>query len=295
MHRKAIAIVVSGLTVVVVLLTSAAYGDQGDALVEAARKGDLKQVQDLLNQGVNPDSRDKYGSTAIAAAAYQGDSRKDVIELLLNEGADPVVGLNSVSAIYERSLQPPHDEIVKLLIHEVANVNVRLRGGYPNDETLLIWAIGRVPTDVIRLIIDKDPDVNAGDDSGHTALMKAVSRGEDEIAMLLLEKGANVNARTKKGWTALMGAGARLGIVKALLDKGADVNAKDNCGFTPLMGAAERSGGRDVVKLMLENGADINARDICGRSVLAHALGNRDSEVLKLILWTKVLRWWKRF
>jgi len=58
----------------------------GHVLVEAAGKGDLKQVEQEITRGTDLNARDKTGNTALMAAAAKG--HVDVVRKLLEAGAD---------------------------------------------------------------------------------------------------------------------------------------------------------------------------------------------------------------
>jgi hypothetical protein len=60
---------VVGLFILVPIFCSVSYGDPGEALIVAAKEGDVKQVQGLLEKGVGVDSKDDSGLTALMAAA----------------------------------------------------------------------------------------------------------------------------------------------------------------------------------------------------------------------------------
>ena len=63
-----------------------ALADDGQALHEAARKGDLAAVRALLDKGVKPDSPGRHGLTPLGVAASVGNF--DVAKLLVERGAD---------------------------------------------------------------------------------------------------------------------------------------------------------------------------------------------------------------
>jgi outer membrane protein assembly factor BamB len=75
------------LTIVLVLAVSGvARADDGEALHEAARRGDLARVRSLLDSGVKPDSEGRHGFTALMVAA--GEGHVEVARLLVARGAD---------------------------------------------------------------------------------------------------------------------------------------------------------------------------------------------------------------
>lgn len=57
-------------------------------IFEAAREGDLKSLEALLDGGTDVDAEDEQGWTALSWAAGQGHA--DLVRLLLERGADPI-------------------------------------------------------------------------------------------------------------------------------------------------------------------------------------------------------------
>jgi ankyrin repeat protein len=86
MHTLAIIRVGATLLTLLALFCSAVFASQGEALMEAALKGNLKHVQDLLDKGVDVNAKDKDGKTPLMAAAVRG--QLEVVKLLLEKGAD---------------------------------------------------------------------------------------------------------------------------------------------------------------------------------------------------------------
>lgn len=75
-------------------------------------------------------------------------------------------------------------------------------------------------TEIVKLLLEKNADVNAtSSNGGLTALMYAAQKGHIEIVKLLLNKGADTNVATPDGDTALMLAND-VEIVKLLINKG---------------------------------------------------------------------------
>jgi hypothetical protein len=100
---------------------SSAPGDKAEALWEAARKGDATTVEKLLNEGVDVNTKYRYGATALSYACDRGNL--EVVKVLLAHGADVNVEdtfyhatpLNwAVSPAMGR--KPQHAEIVGLLL-----------------------------------------------------------------------------------------------------------------------------------------------------------------------------------
>lgn len=80
--------------------------------------------------------------------------------------------------------------------------------------------------DVVLLLLEHKPNVNALDKDGCTALAIACREGHHEIANALLNAGAYVNIQDRAGDTNLIHAvkGGHRGVVESLLKKYADVD-----------------------------------------------------------------------
>ncbi|KAF1955322.1 ankyrin, partial [Byssothecium circinans] len=106
---------------------------------------------------------------------------------------------------------------------------------------------------VVKLLLNKDADVNAQGGEYGNALQVASSRGHEQIVKLLLDKDADVNAQGGRYGNALQAASFRghEQIVKLLLDKDADVNAQDGEYGNALQAASFR-GHEQIVKLLVE-------------------------------------------
>jgi uncharacterized protein len=149
--------------------------DGGTPLTLAATFGETDAVNELLENGANPDATDKYGSTALIAAACDCA----VIDM------------------------PDTYESMKLLLKKHANPNARNKAG----TTALMAAVTWSRTDNMKLLLDHRANIDAKDNDGNTALMVAASGGAIDLtpaAKLLIEKGANITIRNKRGETALM-------------------------------------------------------------------------------------------
>ena len=193
------------------LLTTTAFADP---IHTAAKNGDLAGVQAELDKGV--DVNKWYEDPFLL-----GDSKWTPLLF---------------AAVYG------HKEVVKLLIAEGANVNVK---GAFDEWTPLQLAASEGYKEIVELLISNGADVNAKVDwNGTTPLHEAAMSGHKEIVELLIDNGADVNAKKKGyGYTPLHYA-ATYGykeVVELLIAKGADVNAKANNGKTPLDAAGDRN------------------------------------------------------
>ncbi len=207
-------------------------------LIQAVESGDLKQVQAVLNRGVNVDEIDKHARTALMCAVKM--KRKDIIALLIERGADPHIDTW-------------------------------------NNKTALREAVKNGDKDSVRLFLAKDIDAKATLRSKGYALLEAANKGYQDIAKLLLDNGANPdstgvssNSDCFTTHTPLLEAAGNghKNIVKLLLNKGVDVNAQSSTtNNTALMESLLR-GHKDIAKLLLDNGANPHIPDVHGNTAL---------------------------
>ena len=131
-------------------------------LLEAARKGDVRKVRELLDRGANVNARDEYGWTPLHLAAYRG-----------------------------------YAEVARLLLDRGANVDARDDVG----DTPLHWAAHDGHLDVVELLLEHGADVNARAKDGATPLHAAAVNGRVDVVELLLEWGADASVMDKGGLT----------------------------------------------------------------------------------------------
>lgn len=234
------------------------------ALREGAGFLKPKDIAFLLEQGVSPDTADRFGMTPIMAAASAGNF--ETLKTLL---ACSQANINAVDNFGRTALHHASDinagEFIRLLR------NGRERGG-SNFEDYVAFFRESHPgkAAVVELLLEKGIDINAVDNLGKTALHYAAKRGLIEVAERLIDGGAKVDAVSHYGRTVLHEA-ASYGLTKMaklLVEKGIDVRATTPCGDTALHFAAKttfrfswQSRSRETVKFLIEKGADPSARN----------------------------------
>jgi ankyrin repeat protein len=226
------------------------------AFLEAAAKGDVTTTLALLDQGVDVNSRDRWGKTVLIHAAVQG--QLEVVRLLLDRGADVNAaapdGKTALLQVVEwYGPEKPRADVLRLLIARGANVNARSKQG----ESALEIAVRRRRMEMIKTLVAAGAEGKEKMDRifDEAALLEAAGKGDMAIVRVLLDRGANVNAKGEYGVTVLIRGAGHIDIVKLLLDRGADVNAKMDEGYTPLFYASNA----EIVRLLVAKGADVNA------------------------------------
>lgn len=180
---------------------------------KAAVKGDLNKVDEMLSKGLNVDTKDVYGHTALMSAAWGG-----------------------------------HNAVVKALLDRGADVNAKAK----YDRTALMYAAARDYSDIVNTLLEKGGEVNSQDKEGNSALRLSILKGQTSTVKTLLDKEADPNEiGGKYKNTPLMEAAWRgyPSIVRALLEKGADPEIKGKDGRTALELAMKR-GHEEIVQLL---------------------------------------------
>ncbi|MBI5205625.1 MAG: ankyrin repeat domain-containing protein [Nitrospirae bacterium] len=152
-------------------------------LIDAARRGDINAVKELLNEGADVNTKDRADRTALNYAASGGYA--EMAKALIEKGANVnTKDSNGDTALMKAAFKGQfkgHREIVKTLIANGADVNAKANNGW----TALTAAAEKGSTEVVRLLIEKGADVNAKGRDDRTALNFAASGGYTEIALLL--------------------------------------------------------------------------------------------------------------
>ncbi|MDD5424979.1 MAG: ankyrin repeat domain-containing protein [candidate division Zixibacteria bacterium] len=215
---------------------------------DAINGGDLARVKNLLNQDPSLlNVKFSSGLTPLNLASYRG--KTDIVEALLDMGADMNIGDNENS-------KPMHNAAVG----------------------------GHLP--VIELLLARGADIDNRDDNGITPFLFACNYRQLETARYLIEKGADFKATNNRGWSALLYAvmGGNVELVKLLLEKKVDVNQKSlDEGTTPLFYAVW-FGRDDIFRLLIAHGARINMKNNDGDSPLFWAMNDNCIEEAKLLV-----------
>jgi len=161
---------------------AAANNPQVDAFFAAARKGDAAAVKTLLDQGVDVNSKFRYGTTALFFACDHG--HLDVVRVLLERGADPNVkdtfyGATPLSwaSSPAQTRKPQHAEIVGLL----------LKHGAKGASDALLAAVREGDEPMTRIVLASG---GLSAQNLTDALETATHEKQDAIVTLLQQAGA---------------------------------------------------------------------------------------------------------
>jgi ankyrin repeat protein len=191
----------------------------------------------LLERGVDPNRRTRWGKTAVHHAALR-DNNLRIFEVLMDHGADPTLVADGQSAIV-RAVRRGRGDVLALCTRR--GIPVALQG-----VERLIAACASNDEAEVRTIAGREPDlVRAVLAEGGTLLAAFAGVGNTDGVRHLLDLGVDVRSPCQEGdgyfdiakdSTALHVAAwrARHATVRLLLERGAPVDVPDGEGRTPL-------------------------------------------------------------
>ncbi|KAF9884807.1 hypothetical protein FE257_001223 [Aspergillus nanangensis] len=246
---------------------SSEHGDYGNAAAAAARRGNAKALQYLLDAGANtkPLIHSAFISTCVAEESIEWDQKLRVFKILLNAGADVNTELREggFGSILAAAASESKLEDVKYLVKVGAEVNKPLEHG--NYGSALSAAAQQNDIDVVKYLVDIGAEVNVSLKHGKygSPLAAAASYWDNDITTFLLESGADVNMPLQHGQygSALAAAvfESEQSQIEILLKAGANVNMPLEHGeYGSALAAAISRDYTGHVRRLLEAGADVN-------------------------------------
>lgn len=282
--------------------------DLNSALADAAYKGSIELVHQLLDKGASVQAEEsvvsintenmmrnfsgmKEHASALHAAALGG--HLDIVQLLLDKGAEINASHGTTGSPLHAAAGGGQLDIVKFLTGRGANIHARLSW----EGSVLASSIHPSKDQCFQFLLSKGALKN---DDGETALSRAAAASRWDLCYLLLDQGASIHASAPNSiyGSPLQAACTilsldreggdftkRVNFVEHLMDLGVDINAPGgNTGNA--LNTACRSGDIRLVKMLLDRGADVNVTDRLGNYALQSSLSaSRDRlDIMKLLL-----------
>lgn len=249
-----------------------AQGDGATALHWAVHYDDLATADLLLRAGSRANVANDLGVTPLYLACTNRNAA--MIEKLLAAGANPNAKLLNGETMLMNCARTGNDASVKALLAAGANVNAKES---EHDQTALMWAAAEKHPETVHLLIEAKADIRARSRTYAQTVTSEVTQraGREELNYTMLRGGS----------TPLL-FGARSGDVESvrlLFAAGADVNDTLPNGMSALVLAAH-SGHGATAKLLLEKGADANAAGVGYTALHAAVLKGDLNLVTNLLL-----------
>jgi ankyrin repeat protein len=252
--------------------------DGATALHWAAHWNDLNAAQSLIDAGAKVNARNELGMTPLLVACSNGSAQ--MIEKLLGAGADAnIPAPDGETALMMASRTSTPDAIEALVAHG-AKVNAAENS---RRQTALMWAVAERRPDIARVLIAHGADVNARSlVTGELIYRENPDPGDENAAKGQPHPQGETIARG--GSTPLLFA-ARIGDIecaKLLLAASANVNDTAADGTSALVTAAFSDHG-DFAAFLLDHGADPNAAG-GGYTALHIAALTHNRELIKALV-----------
>lgn len=251
------------------ILTDEDVCDSSDVpLLAAARSGDVDAVRVELDRGVSPDTLDRSRNSALGCAIPE--DRADVVDLLLERGADPDLDTGAAEFMevpLGLAVRRSPGRVVDALLAAGADPDrIDCRGSSVGSVLSGPYARGEVGALAALLDHGADPDRAVGGDGRTIDLLAHTIKTDDaEAARILLDHGAAPDGVGTDVPLTMALRSDRAEIVDLLLGHGASPDGR--AGDRPLVVAAERQDPATVARL-LAAGADPDAADRGGRRVV---------------------------
>ncbi|KAI0119519.1 putative ankyrin repeat protein [Daldinia grandis] len=265
-------------------------GDENDTqMTLAAKKGNSRIIELLLQQGVSPEAGDCWGQKPVRLAVEF--YKYNAVDILIKAGADIEGGETKGDAkFFARSLLMVAagmglQECFRILLNHMANANAEYAAG-----TALYEAVEGDNVNIARILLEngQNPNENATPPDKLMPLTRAVCNGNTELVSLLIQYGVQVDSvdpyssffKTPLTWACAEGD---LDMVKLLLRNDANVNYTGGVSYTPLYVALWSSNTEIANCLLQHEDIDIKWASDLGLEALhvAYAFPNMIRELLR--------------
>ncbi len=260
-----------------------------DDLHRLTKAGDLERLRILLKKSAaDINTFDAGGFTALMHAAQSPRARVELVELLLDNGADLHLTCKarfeadySVAAL---AIKAGDLRKVQLLVERAANLGYRRTEGFDALMDAVYGSLARDSADsmdLLKFLLAQGVALNTLSSYGESALRALSGFGRFEAVRLLLDAGAD---ESQLDWTPLIRAVAigSLADVKALVAAGAKLEEKDRCQRTAWL-VAVQMGDISKAEFLLASGA-LTGPGAADKPALFYAIENHRLPMLKWLL-----------
>ncbi|XP_071006428.1 ankyrin repeat domain-containing protein 6-like isoform X2 [Oncorhynchus clarkii lewisi] len=216
-------------------------------------------------------------SERLLVASHKGQA--DNVVQLINKGAKVAVTKYGRSPLHLASYKG-HTEVVRILLKADCDLDIQDDG----EQTALHRAAVVGNSDVISALIQEGCALDRQDKAGNTALHLACQNGHAQSSKVLLLGGSRPDSKNHVGDTCLHVAARynHVSMLRILLGAFCSVGEKNQAGDTPLHVAAALN-HKKTVRLLLEAGTESSIRNNAGQTALDQARDHNNPDIALLL------------
>ncbi len=241
------------------------YAAATDAqLINAAKSGNIKVMEDLLSQGLDVDTRER---SLLLIAASNG--KYAAAEFLLGKGADVKAADakgNTILHILASGSKKEALDLMEKALNRGADINA-LNFKSPRQTPAEI-AVSRGNIAALTIFMNRGvgPDYYLGN---KPMIIYAYDAGQIKTMKMIASMGANIDSSNSAKDTLLHLAVLKndMETVKFLIEKKASIDWKGSQGRTPLFIAAEK-GNLKIAEFLIKSGAAADTSDYSGKNIM---------------------------
>lgn len=165
-------------------------------LAKAAGKGNISRINELIDEGVDVNSRGTENATAL----FWSMKNEKGFNHLLARGADPNVVFGDGGSVMHWVARKRDCGMLMSALQHAGNPNLKagMFGGSPAFETITAGKNDGVPL-CLKVLLSNNSDIEFRDDNDKTLVLLATDLARFDIALYLLDKGADPRVEDVKG------------------------------------------------------------------------------------------------